>query len=90
MGMWARRNCIAKGKEHKEYEFGTKVSITSGINSGVIMSAYYLEKNDYDGHTLSRTLEQIKRLFGTVPKRLVADRGQGIRSMLCWPVVRGI
>lgn len=67
--------CIAKGKEHKEYEFGTKVSITSGINSGVIMSAYCLEKNDYDGHTLSRTLEQIKRLFGTVPKRLVADRG---------------
>lgn len=47
--------CIAKGKEHKEYEFGTKVSITSGINSGVILSAYCLEKNDYDGHTLGGT-----------------------------------
>ncbi len=67
--------CIAKGKEHKEYEFGTKVSITSGIDSGVITSAYCMEKNDYDGHTLQRTLKQIERLFGAVPKRLVADRG---------------
>ncbi len=67
--------CIAKGKEHKAYEFGTKVSITSGSKSGVIVNAWCMEENGYDGHTVNRTLEEIRQQFGHIPKRLVGDRG---------------
>jgi IS5 family transposase len=37
--------CIAKGKEYKAYEFGTKGSITSGLKSGVIVNAWCMEEN---------------------------------------------
>ena len=34
--------CIAKGKAHKRYEFGTKVSIAKIRDSGVILGAMAL------------------------------------------------
>ena len=40
--------CISKGKEHKKYEFGSKVSIITTKKSGVIIGALNIEKNDYD------------------------------------------
>ena len=42
--------CISKGKEHKKYEFGNKVSIVRSI-TGVILGAKSF-RNEYDGHTL--------------------------------------
>ena len=41
--------CIAKGKAHKRYEFGTKVSIAKTRDSGVILGALALPGNPYDG-----------------------------------------
>ena len=41
--------CISKGKEHKKYEFGSKASVVVGKNGGVILGAYSLPENDYDG-----------------------------------------
>jgi IS5 family transposase len=67
--------CISKGKEHKKYEFGAKASIVITKKSGIIVGAYSLEKNQYDGHTLPKALEQCKELRGTRPKAAIVDRG---------------
>jgi IS5 family transposase len=67
--------CISKGKEHKKYEFGSKVSITVTQNSGVIIGAINIQGNDYDGHTLDAALEQQQRLTGHTLKEVFVDRG---------------
>ena len=67
--------CISKGKEHKKYEFGSKVSITVTQNSGVIIGALNIPGNDYDGHTLDAVLEQQQRLTGHQLKEAFVDRG---------------
>jgi transposase, IS5 family len=66
--------CMSKGKAHKRFEFGSKVSITLTKNSGVAVGAYNFEEN-YDGHTLPEALEQTKRLTGKEPKVAIVDRG---------------
>jgi hypothetical protein len=58
--------CIAKGKEQKPYEFGTKASIGSTLHTGIIVGAFCLKENDYDGHTLPAVLEQTQRLLKPV------------------------
>lgn len=65
--------CISKGKAHKKYEFGNKVSIIWS-NKGVIIGAQSF-RNEYDGHTIEASLEQSKRLLGYCIKLLVGDRG---------------
>jgi transposase, IS5 family len=67
--------CISKGKEHKKYEFGSKVSIVSAKSSGVIIGAINIEKNDYDAHTLDPAIEQQQRLTGHTLKKAFVDRG---------------
>lgn len=67
--------CISKGKEHKKYEFGAKVSITITQKSGVIIGALNIPGNDYDGHTLDAALEQQQRLTGHMLKEAFVDRG---------------
>ena len=82
--------CISKGKEHKKYEFGSKVSITTTKNSGVIIGAINIEKNDYDAHTLDPALEQQQRLTGHTLQKAFVDRGyRGIAlvrgTQICTP-----
>ena len=67
--------CISKGKDHKKYEFGSKVSILVTQNTGVIVGALNFEKNPYDGHTLEPALEQYKKLLGKMPRSVTADKG---------------
>ncbi len=66
--------CISKGKEHKKYEFGNKISILYTQNTGVIVGVTS-HRNPYDGHTLEPALEQYKRLLEKSPKSVTADRG---------------
>jgi IS5 family transposase len=74
--------CISKGKEHKKHEFGSKVSIIATKNSGVIIGALNIEKNDYDAHTLDPALEQQQRLTGHALKEVFVDRGyRGIKQV---------
>ena len=56
--------CVAKGKDHKKYEFSSKVSIARTKKSGIIVGASNIEENQYDGHTLAAVLRQIKKLRG--------------------------
>ena len=67
--------CISKGKEHKKYEFGSKVSIITTKKTGVIIGALNIEKNDYDAHTVDPPFEQQQRLTGIVLTRAFMDRG---------------
>ncbi len=74
--------CISKGKAHKKYEFGSKVSLTIGKKSGIILGALNIEKNDYDAHTLPQVLEQFKRINGYEPTRAIVDLGyRGIKKV---------
>lgn len=71
--------CIAKGKPHKKYEFGCKVSVARNAKSGVIVGMKSFTGNPYDGDTLETSLDQIERIRrdagGDRPKTVVADRG---------------
>lgn len=67
--------CISKGKAHKKYEFGSKVSITTTAKSGVILGALNIPKNEYDGHTLDAAIEQQQRVTGRTLKEVFVDRG---------------
>ena len=65
--------CISKGKEHKKYEFGNKASFVT-TDTGVIVGALSF-RNEYDGHTLEKVLEQVKNLIGRTPAKAKVDRG---------------
>ena len=67
--------CIAKGKEHKKYEYGSKAGLVIGAKSGVILAAHHIEKNQYDGHTLPAMLEQAEAVSGKFFKKVVGDQG---------------
>ena len=72
--------CISKGKEHKKYEFGNKVSILRSW-SGLILGACSF-RNEYDGHTIQKTLEQTQRMTGKHINNLAADRGyRGVKQI---------
>ena len=65
--------CISKGKEHKKYEFGNKVSVVRTVG-GLIIGAMSF-RNEYDGHTIDPALQQVERLTGRRLKVLAGDRG---------------
>ena len=75
--------CISKGKEHKRYEFGSKVSIITTQNTGVIIGAINIEKNVHDSKTLQPALDQQQRLTGITLKNNFVDRGyRGVKEVL--------
>jgi IS5 family transposase len=66
--------CISKGKAHKRYEFGSKVSVATTSRGGWFVGAQVFHGNPYDGHTLSATLEQVTKLVRS-PEHVFVDRG---------------
>ena len=71
--------CIGKGKAHKPYEFGVKVSITTTnarAKGGMfILHAKALHGNPYDGHTLSEVVDELTDWVGARPERIYVDKG---------------
>jgi IS5 family transposase/transposase len=67
-------DCISKGKAHKRYEFGTKVSVATTSRGCWFVGALAFHGNPYDGHTLSRTLEQVTKMARN-PEHVFVDRG---------------
>jgi IS5 family transposase len=66
--------CISKGKAHKRYEFGNKVSVAVTSRGGWFIGAMALHGNPYDGHTLTKAIDQVKRA-GICPEHVFVDRG---------------
>lgn len=67
--------CIAKGKAHKKYEFGCKVSLVITHKEGLAIGAEALHGNPYDGHTLQKALEMAENITGKKIKKAFVDKG---------------
>lgn len=71
--------CIGKGKAHKPYEFGIKVSVATPVKRSkggqFVTHVKTLPGNPYDGHTLGTVIPEIEALVGNTLKRVVADAG---------------
>jgi len=67
--------CIAKGKAHKKYEFGCKVSLVSTSKDNWIIGAQAVHGNPYDGHTLKESLKQALEISGWNPQHAYCDKG---------------
>ncbi len=74
--------CIAKGKAHPKYEFGSKVSIATTKTAGIIVAVENFTGNPYDGDTLQATLELYQKLHHCDPKLVIADRGYRGRKQI--------
>ena len=67
--------CYTKGKEHKKFEFGSKVSILITQKTGVIVGALNFNETLHDSRTLPDALQQYERLTGKQAKDVFLDRG---------------
>lgn len=67
--------CIVKGKAHKKYEFGCKVSPVSTSKGNWIVGTQAVHGNPYDGHTLKEALNQAETLTGWRPENAYCDKG---------------
>ena len=71
--------CIGKGKPHKPYEFGVKVSVATTLKHSkggqFVAHAQALPGNPYDGHTLAAVIPAIEQLVGNTIERLHTDAG---------------
>ena len=67
--------CIAKGKAHKQYEFGVKVGIVSTNKESFVLAAKSLPGNPFDGHTLQACIDQAARVTQITPREVYTDRG---------------
>jgi IS5 family transposase len=67
--------CIAKGKAHKPYEFGCKVSVVTTSKHNWVVGIDAWHGNPYDGSTLKKTLEQVERVAMIQPTEAFVDRG---------------
>jgi IS5 family transposase len=70
--------CIGKGKPHKPYEFGVKVSVATTLNHSAggqfVAHVKGLPGNPYEGHTLATIIPDIRRQIGGAINRIVADQ----------------
>jgi IS5 family transposase len=72
---------IKRGKDAREWEFGTKVSIAITPHTGVIVGAMNIAHDHGDLATIPEALEQIQRITGTTPAVVIGDKGyRGRRS----------
>ena len=67
--------CIAKGKAHKPYEFGCKVSVVTTTVTNWVVGVEAVHDNPYDGATLVCALKQVERVTAVRPQEAFVDRG---------------
>ena len=73
--------CYSKGKEHKKFEFGSKVSILLDQQTGIIKGAINFTQTLHDSKTLPEVLEQYERLNEQQAIEVYVDRGyRGIKQ----------
>ena len=66
---------IAKGKDHKKYEFGTKASLVTTMKSNVIIGVSAHEKNEHDSKTLKAALASANKHRTKPIVEAICDRG---------------
>jgi IS5 family transposase len=71
--------CIGKGKAHKPYEFGVKVSVATPLQrcrgGQFVAHVAALPGNPYDGHTLATVIPAIETTLGAELTRIITDAG---------------
>lgn len=67
--------CISKGKAHKRYEFGCKVSMVTTSNNNWIVGIEAHHGNPYDGHTLKSSIEKAEEITRWKAKNVNVDLG---------------
>src|ERR1700726_4848985 len=71
--------CIGKGKAHRPYEFGVKVSVATTISHAkggqFVTHVKALPGNPYDGHTLATVIPEMEALIGNTIERVLLDKG---------------
>jgi IS5 family transposase len=67
--------CISKGKAHKRYEFGQKVSVATTNRNNWIVGVRLCEGNPYDGHTLAKAIAGVQQTTGVSVTAAFVDKG---------------
>ncbi|MCP5246445.1 MAG: IS5 family transposase [Burkholderiales bacterium] len=67
--------CVAKGKDHKQYEYGSKASIACTARNNIIVGVVNHEQNLHDSHTLPEILQHVETSRGKAASQAVCDRG---------------
>ena len=71
--------CIGKGKPHKPYEFGVKVSVATPLKrcqgGQFVAHVQALPGNPYDGHTLATVIPDLEATIGAELARIITDAG---------------
>jgi IS5 family transposase len=71
--------CIGKGKAHRPYEFGVKVSVATLLKHSkggqFVAHVKALPGNPYDGHTLATVIPEMERQIGITLNRAFTDAG---------------
>ncbi len=74
--------CIAKGKAHKQYEFGTKVGIITTSKRLIITAVKSFMGNPHDSKTIEPLLDQMQSNLNYVLQEVVYDRGgKGVKQI---------
>jgi len=75
-------SCIAKGKAHKQYEFGTKIGLNTTFKTLIITAIKSFDGNPHDSKTMKPLLEQMEKNINHTPDEMVYDRGgKGIKQI---------
>ena len=73
---------MSKGKDHKRYEYGNKVSIVSAKDSNIVVGVASHKKNQHDANTLSDAIQQANSNRAKPIKQAVCDRSyRGVKQV---------
>ena len=67
--------CVGKGKDHKPYEYGSKASVATTLDSQVIVGVASHEHHEHDSKTLKAALQSANENRETPVVTAVVDRG---------------
>lgn len=74
--------CFSKGKSHKPYEFGAKISFSTLPGSNVVVDVSHFEGNLHDSKTLETVVPKLKQLLPKAFKYNIVDRGYRGKSSI--------
>jgi IS5 family transposase len=67
--------CISKGKAHKRYEFGCKVSMVTTSKNNWVVAIQAHHGNPYDGHTLKSSILKAEEITNWEASNVNVDLG---------------